>query len=254
MRYALVNGTRSEAKPKLRGACLNCERDVVAKCGVVRIWHWAHLGKLECDHWWEPETEWHRSWKAKFPQEWQEVVHVSNAGERHIADVKTGAGLVVELQHSPIALEERISRESFYKSMVWVVDGSRFKRDLTAFRNAIETGSIVNDSPMYVRPRTATAAVLRRWTPLQCTVFLDFGMEEFAIAGMLIPTTVLWVLQLDPVTRAVVIGAVTRDSFVQFCLTGSELRWLEVTRFQQPVTSRYSIPVSRRYPIRHGRL
>lgn len=253
MRYALVDGTRAEAKPKLRGACLNCEREVVAKCGDVRIWHWAHLGKLECDHWWEPETEWHRSWKSMFPQEWQEVVHVSESGERHIADVKTPAGLVVELQHSPIAPEERLSRESFYKSMVWVVDGRRYKRDLTAFGNALAHGSIGNDSPMYIRPRTDNAAIFRRWAPLQCIVLLDFGDEVFTVESLLLPAAVLWVLQLDRVTGKVVIGAVTRDSFVQFCLTGRELQWLQITRSMPPL-NRYSIPTGRRYQTRRGRL
>ena len=252
MRYARVNGTRSEAKPKLRGACLNCEREVVAKCGGVRIWHWAHLGKLECDHWWEPETEWHRSWKEKFPHEWQEVVHVSDSGERHIADVKTPGGLILELQHSPISSEERISRETFYKSMIWVVDGRRYKRDLTAFSDALAHGLIVNDSPIYIKPRTDTAAIFRRWTPLQCAVILDFGDEVFSVDGLSLPATVLWVLQLDRGTGQVVIGAVTRESFVQFCQTESELQWLQITRFQ-PQMSRYRLPQGRRYQIQRRR-
>jgi hypothetical protein len=253
VKYALIEGTRSEAKPKLRGVCPNCEREVVAKCGEVRIWHWAHLGKLECDHWWEPETEWHRSWKAVFPSEWQEVVHVSDTGERHIADVKNGAGVVIELQHSPIAAEERISRETFYKSMIWVVDGMRYKRDLTAFRTAIVHGSIISDSPMYIRPHTENAAIFRRWTPLQCAVFLDFGDENFTIEGFSLPASVLWMLQLDRATGRLVICAVTRESFVQFCLTGSEMQQLVVMRVQQP-TARYRLPLRGRYHIRRGRL
>jgi competence protein CoiA len=233
MRYALVNGTRQEAQPKLRGDCPNCEREVVAKCGQQRIWHWSHLGKLECDHWWEPETEWHRSWKALFPQEWQEVVHIADGGERHIADVKTGLGLVVELQHSPIAPEERFSRESFYKSMVWVVDGKRHKRDLEAFREAVAYGSIIQDNPMYIKPLTGRGGIFRRWAPLQCAVFVDFGNDEFVVAGLPLPDTVLWRFQLAPATGQVVIGAVTRADFVQSCSIGSKLQPLVVTRAQQ---------------------
>ncbi len=102
---------------------MNCEREVVAKCGDVRIWHWAHLGKLECDHWWEPETEWHRSWKSMFPRDGRKSYMSLIVASATLQDVKTPAGLVVELQHSPIAPEERLSRESFYKSMVgwWTV-------------------------------------------------------------------------------------------------------------------------------------
>lgn len=249
MRYALINGTRQDAQPKLRGVCPNCEREVVAKCGQQRIWHWSHLGKLECDHWWEPETEWHRSWKALFPQEWQEVPHIADDGQRHIADVKTGAGLVIELQHSPIAPDERLSRESFYKSMVWLVDGTRYKRDLAAFREAVANGSIINDNPMYIKPFESSAGIFRRWTPLQCAVFVDFGNEEFSVAGLRLPETVLWLFQLDRATGQVVIGAVPRESFVQFCVAGSELQRLVVTRAEQP-RGRYQLPIRRGYRVR----
>jgi hypothetical protein len=50
----------------------------------------------------ENETEWHRAWKDQFPPEWQEIVHLAGDGERHIADVKTGDGWVIEFQHSYI--------------------------------------------------------------------------------------------------------------------------------------------------------
>lgn len=133
MKYALVNGVRQEAEPKLRGTCPNCDRNMVAKCGEERIWHWSHLTKLECDHWWETETEWHRAWKALFPKEWQEVIQVAADGERHIADVKNDAGWVIELQNSPISPEERRSRENFYETMVWVVNGMRNKSDVESF-------------------------------------------------------------------------------------------------------------------------
>jgi len=53
-----------------------------------------------CDNWWENETQWHRDWKNHFPVEWQEVVQIAEDGEKHIADVKTSEGWVVEFQHS----------------------------------------------------------------------------------------------------------------------------------------------------------
>ncbi|AZO61224.1 MAG: hypothetical protein E5Y51_05595 [Mesorhizobium sp.] len=223
MRYASVNGVRQEAQPKLRGACLNCNRDMVAKCGQQRIWHWSHVGKLECDHWWEAETEWHRMWKDKFPREWQEVPHIASDGERHIADVKSGTGWVVELQHSPISPEERVSRENFYGQMVWVVDGLRHKRDLGAFRRAVIDAPIIKDAPLYLDPFTGGAAIFQRWTPIQRPVFIDFGDEEFHIAGFSL-NSVLWQLLLRPGTRTVVVAAVTRASFVEFCLSGSPMQ------------------------------
>ena len=55
-------------------------------------------------------------WKKCFPEEWQEVVHFAEDGEKHIADVKTPSGLVIEFQHSAIKPEEQLSREGFYKN------------------------------------------------------------------------------------------------------------------------------------------
>src|SRR5262245_29888544 len=102
MRFALVNGQRQEAQPGLSGQCPGCESPVRARCGVHRVWHWAHKGNRNCDPWWEPETEWHRNWKNQFPVSWQEFPQRAPDGELHRADVKTEAGCVIEFQHSPI--------------------------------------------------------------------------------------------------------------------------------------------------------
>jgi hypothetical protein len=98
---------------------------MIAKCGKHNIWHWAHKTRENCDPWWEPETQWHRDWKDRFPEAWHEVSHIdSTSGEVHIADVQTIHGLVVEFQHSRITEEELKSREAFYGNMIWIVDGS----------------------------------------------------------------------------------------------------------------------------------
>src|SRR5215510_13611680 len=67
MRYALAGGQRVEAYPGGRGICRRCNGEVIAKCGTHRVAHWAHRGMRDCDTWAEKETEWHRSWKNKFP-------------------------------------------------------------------------------------------------------------------------------------------------------------------------------------------
>jgi competence protein CoiA len=130
MKYALQLNERIEATPKASAICPCCGTDVVAKCGTRKIWHWAHKTKQTCDHWWENETQWHRDWKNRFPKEWQEVVHKAENGEKHIADVKTPDGLVIEFQHSYIRPEECEAREKFYGNMIWIVDGRRAKNDL----------------------------------------------------------------------------------------------------------------------------
>jgi competence protein CoiA len=129
MKFAIVDGERHEASPGLSGECPICGAAVLAKCGEVKVWHWAHKGIRSCDPWSELETAWHRAWKNQFPVDWQEVPMRAEDGELHIADVRTSSGLVLEFQHSSIKPDERRSREAFYGNMVWIVDGTRLKRD-----------------------------------------------------------------------------------------------------------------------------
>ena len=138
MKYSLISGQRQEAQPGQSGECACCSSPTVAKCGEIKVWHWAHKGKRHCDPWWENETEWHRTWKSHFPTDWQEVIHQAEDGTKHIADVKTDQGWVLEFQHSSLADEERQARNNFYPQLVWIVDGMRRKRDKTQFFNALE--------------------------------------------------------------------------------------------------------------------
>lgn len=137
MKYAIVDGCKIEALKGVRGICPNCGSELIAKYGEFKMNHWAHKGVRNCDSWWEPETEWHRSWKNNFPDEWQEnILSDEITNEKHIADILTIDKLVIEFQHSHIDPQERISRENFYKDMVWVVDGTRLKKDYPRFLKA----------------------------------------------------------------------------------------------------------------------
>ena len=139
MKYALIDGIKSLPKKGIVGLCPLCNAEVLARCGKVKVHHWAHKSKIECDKWRETETPWHRDWKNQFPVEWQEIIHRDIHGEKHIADVKTPHGLVVEFQHSYLNEEELSSRENFYTQMIWIVDGTRRKSDLIRFENSIKT-------------------------------------------------------------------------------------------------------------------
>ncbi len=117
--------------------CTHCGAELIAKCGTVKIHHWAHKGIRNCDPWWENETEWHRFWKSHYTAAWQEFSMLDPAtNEKHIADVYTDRGLVIEFQHSSIHPSERMAREKFYKNMVWVIDGTRLKNDYPRFLQA----------------------------------------------------------------------------------------------------------------------
>ena len=99
--------------------CPFCNGAVIAKCGTHRVAHWAHRGMRDCDTWAEKETDWHLAWKSNFPAECQEFIqHDGQSGEKHIADVRTLYGLVIEFQHSPLDPLERAARERFYGNML----------------------------------------------------------------------------------------------------------------------------------------
>jgi hypothetical protein len=138
MQFAIGdNGLRVPASPKERGKCPCCGAPVVAKCGKIVSWHWSHLAK-DCDPWYEPESEWHRDWKALFPEDWREVV----VGP-HRADIKTPKG-VIEFQASSISPDEIEERENFYGKMIWVIkaDGLDLEEKLSPVARCRYYGSL----------------------------------------------------------------------------------------------------------------
>jgi Competence protein len=110
-----------------RANCPECSTEVLSKCGEINIWHWAHVTTVNCDIWGEPEGEWHLNWKKDLPLDWVEVV--MEQGEcKHRADIRLPTGLVIELQHSPISVEDIHKREAFYQNMIWIFDLSELPK------------------------------------------------------------------------------------------------------------------------------
>jgi competence protein CoiA len=119
-------GQRIEPTPGAKAICPTCNEEVIAKCGSINRWHWSHRGDTDCDPWSEHEGPWHLGWKEYFAPSEREIV----IGP-HRADIRTKAGRVIELQHSPISAEDIREREEFYgPGMVWVVDASAFWKNL----------------------------------------------------------------------------------------------------------------------------
>lgn len=153
MKFALVDNIKAEATKGAKGICSVCNKELIAKCGEVKLHHWAHKSLRNCDTWWENETEWHRSWKNNFSNDWQEFIfRDEQTGEKHIADIHTNHGLVIEFQHSYIEPQERRTRENFYKKIVWIVDGTRLQRDYprflkTPFQKTNQNGFYFVESP-----------------------------------------------------------------------------------------------------------
>lgn len=122
MYYALSNSKKKIRPGKgVVGFCPNCHEELIPKCGSIMAWHWAHKADRECDVWAENEGPWHDGWKRLWPAKCVETQIVID-GIKHIADIMTPCGVVIELQHSYITAETIAERELFYQNMLWVFD------------------------------------------------------------------------------------------------------------------------------------
>ncbi|MBK7763711.1 MAG: hypothetical protein IPI46_10120 [Bacteroidetes bacterium] len=140
MLFANVNGQKHEATPKTFGICPLCNSTVFSKCGEINVWHWAHQKDEYCDNWYEPETAWHKSWKFVFGKDNCEII-IKREGEKHIADVLTNEGVVIELQNSPMPNHTAVEREKFYREqMIWIINGSHFRNNFTYEASTLSYG------------------------------------------------------------------------------------------------------------------
>lgn len=205
MKFALINGKKTEAIKGAKGFCRGCGSELVARCGEVKVNHWAHKGRRNCDSWWENESEWHRSWKGQFPVEWQEIIQHDDSGEKHIADVKTQNGYVLEFQHSYLNPEERRSRNAFYRPLVWVVDGTRRKTDKQQFQKALEESTTVIREPLIKRMNFPDECrLLKEWHDSNALVFFDFQEAketEQSMLWFLFPKTEATEAYISPFSR-----------------------------------------------------
>jgi competence CoiA-like predicted nuclease len=136
--FIAFDNAGNRIKPSFTGQkakCPLCDEVLIGKCGEIYAWHWQHKKDRNCDPWKEHETEWHRKWKAEFPDDWQEVI-VESEGERHFADIKTPEGLVIEFQNSSISSSTIRLRENFYDNMIWIVNAGTFKNNFS-IRSAV---------------------------------------------------------------------------------------------------------------------
>lgn len=128
MQYALVDGVKVEAQKGIEGVCIGCGNQMIPKCGVLKMHHWAHRISTKCDSWWETESLWHRGWKSQFPESYREIsFYDEKLHEFHRADISTPEGITIEFQNSSLSITEMQSRETFYGKLIWVINGLKFK-------------------------------------------------------------------------------------------------------------------------------
>lgn len=134
MIWAIKEGVKIRASPEIKNAlCPLCNQKVISKCGKIKIWHWGHLKKSNCDNFKENETKWHIDWKNNFLKKNQEVI-VEKFGKKHIADIKTDEGVVIEFQNSSISTKELIARENFWENLIWVINGDTIGKNIYFYK------------------------------------------------------------------------------------------------------------------------
>ena len=225
MHFAIVDNKRKEAEHGLKGLCPGCSQPVIAKCGEERIWYWAHRNNKKCDKWWEPETDWHRSWKNHYPVDWQEIfLPDEHTGEKHMADVRTAQNLVIEFQHSHINTTERISREKFYQNMVWIVDGTRLKKDYPRFLRGKDHFQVVKQGVFRVDfPEECFPSA---WLGSSVPVVFDF-QDNQDTGGNIVTKSNLYCLFPITIGRYSFLAEIPRKTFINTTINGD---WILRTR------------------------
>ena len=224
MKYASLNNQRVLPTKGGKGKCPHCGSDLIAKCGDVNRHHWSHKTRKCDDHWWENETDWHRDWKNCFPEEWQEVIHFDEVtGEKHIADVKTSEGWVVEFQHSLLKNDERDSRNNFYKKIVWVVNGARRKNDIKHFKNVMDSHDLILKNPPIISPHPrVNVKLFDEWCSPNVAVLFDYQIVNNKGEQM------LWLLFPATTDGKRYLSPISQQGFVEKVKKGFETLFNEV--------------------------
>ena len=161
---------RQKPTPNSKSTCPNCKTSLIAKCGSIKIWHWAHESLKECDGWYEPITQWHLDWQALVPEELTEVII-----GHHIADIKLPTGKVIEIQHSNLPVEVVAEREAFYGNMVWIFDGTEFEERFKVREKHDDNGNLIYHTFKFKRPRQYIVRASK------FPVYIDFGNWVFEV-------------------------------------------------------------------------
>jgi len=104
-------------EPGARARCVVCGETLIAKCGQINAWHWAHEARSACMGS-AGEGAWHRAWKQWAANHGAEVEMTT---QPHRADIVWPDGRVFELQSSYLDAGDIRKREEHYGDrMTWI--------------------------------------------------------------------------------------------------------------------------------------
>lgn len=178
-------GNLAQATPAARARCPGCDAGVIAKCGEIVSWHWAHERGYECDSWTEGESEWHLAYKRQaLAMGCRVEVTMRDGNDWHRADVVRPDGIVVELQHSSLGFGQAQEREAFYRrhgGLVWLWDAMALGYWANVYTS---TSPRTRGEPLWSRPSITISG-------LRSPMYWDVG-------GDLLAVRIAWMVEGSP--------------------------------------------------------
>ena len=178
MKYAMINSQKVEAKPNLKGAlCPKCKSEMIAKCGSIRIHHWAHKKGAHCDEWAEPENAWRLNWLKAFEGFRQEEI-IKQGNESHFVDVLTENGTPILFRQKAPSSDDMAKMESFFRGLIWFANMGASIRACKAFEKAMIEQFITESEIKNVWLCSCEKGIPAAWLDAKYPVFLDFRCSE----------------------------------------------------------------------------
>lgn len=189
----LLNITENE-----RTLCPACKEKVQLKKGNKRIWHFAHISKMNCEAQLENESQYHLKGKIQL-YDWLRNQGIGVEVEKYLTKIKQRPDLFVTWKDHHYALEFQCSniestvllkRTTAYLreniTPIWILGGNRLKRSsenilkITAF-DLLMTNSLHNKtlSLIYYCPETkhfCIASSLTPFSPINFFASVDFSL------------------------------------------------------------------------------
>jgi RNA binding exosome subunit len=124
---AYATGTTTAIFPSkgVHATCIDCEKEVISKCGTEVVHHFAHRPGVICNtRFHDGKTEWHVRWQRTVVPDLAGInveVPITKDGSIKRADLISNSNYVIEFQHSHLPKPERMEREKHYGNVIWVV-------------------------------------------------------------------------------------------------------------------------------------
>lgn len=123
---------------------------------------------------------------------------------------------------------------------MWLVDGTRLKKDLPQFQVTIRSAPAIKDAPLSLIMDDRANQLVERWAGSRCPVFVDFGGARPELP-LITNDEVLWRLQYVLGTNNVVATPVSRRSFVAHFRNDGRLRGYRLPRLPARPTMRSNL-------------